>query len=342
MPETDLNSFESIQDIAIKIVQDKIKNNSIANEIKEHTIFLLGSKVVGKTTIINRFLDRDDTVKPTLALEYSFGRRTTSGQGIQKQVCNVWELGCLANSNQLVEVPVRSHGIENFSAIIILNLSEPSHIWVDLEAALNGLREAYKNNCHESDIIKGREKAKARVGLEHPDLNTLELLPFPCVIVGGKYDIFQDLDPEIKKHVCRCLRSIAHTIGAALIFYSVKNSALAKTMRDTMNHLGFGSPSNPFRTNSVDYNGPLVIAFGSDSWQKIGVAPSNADRIGIVYVTAVPQKEKDSDSIENDSVDKNQGFREAFIDELRTQKDEELLRLIKDIELKAKFETISV
>ncbi|XP_063709379.1 cytoplasmic dynein 2 light intermediate chain 1 [Culicoides brevitarsis] len=345
MTETAQN-FESIQDIAIKLVQEQMKNSNANNETKERTIFVLGSKGVGKTTIINRFLDRDDPARPTLALEYSFGRRTSPGQGVQKQVCNVWELGCLANSNQLVEVPVRSHGIENFFALIVLDLSEPAHIWTHLEASLNGLREAYRNNCHDAEITKGRERTREKIGNEHPDVNTLELFPFPCVIVGGKYDIFQDLDSEIKKHVCRCLRSIAHTIGAALVFYSVKNSALAKTMRDTMNHLGFGSPSNPFRSNSTDYNGPLIIAFGGDSWEKIGVTPSNSDRIGIVYVTAVPQKEK-KDQDNNSDTDKNAenkdlGFREAYIDELRAQKDEELLRLIKDIELKSKFETIIV
>lgn len=193
MPESDQPQFESIQDIAIKLVQKQLNDTSDTNETKERTIFVLGSKGVGKTTLINRFLDRDDPAKPTLALEYSFGRRTTPGQGVQKQVCNVWELGCLANSNQLVEVPIRSHGIENFYAIIVLDLSEPSHIWVDLEAALNGLREAYKNNCHDSEIVHGRERTRERVGGDHVDINTLELLPFPCVIVGGKYDIFQDL-----------------------------------------------------------------------------------------------------------------------------------------------------
>lgn len=143
--------------------------------------------------MINRFLDRDDPPKPTLALEYSFGRRTTPGQGVQKQVCNVWELGSLANANQLVEVPIRSHGIENFFAVIMLDLSQPERIWIDLERALNGLREAYKNNCHDSQIIQGRERTKERIGLEHSDVNTLELLPFSIVIIGGKYDIFQDL-----------------------------------------------------------------------------------------------------------------------------------------------------
>lgn len=205
MPETDKNSFESIQDIAIKLVQEQHKSNSSMNETKERTIFVLGSKGVGKTMMINRFLDRDDLARPTLALEYSFGRRTTPGQGVQKQVCNVWELGCLANSNQLVEIPIRSHGLENFFAIIVLDLSEPSQIWQHLEAALNGLREAYKNNCHDSEIVQGRERTRERVGHEHPDINTLELLPFPCVIVGGKYDVFQDLGSEyftIKSFKC--------------------------------------------------------------------------------------------------------------------------------------------
>lgn len=108
-----------------------------------------------------------------------------------------------------------------------------------------------------------------------------------------------------------------------------------------MNHLGFGSPSNPFRTGSVDYNGPLVIAFGTDSWEKIGVTPSNSDRIGITFSTQVPQVEGADPQIPDDPC-KDSGFREAYIDELRTQKDEELLRLIKDMEMKSKFETISV
>lgn len=36
-------------------------------------------------------------------------------------------------------------------------------------------------------------------------------------------------DPVIKRHVGRCLRSIAHVIGAALVYYSSQHSALSKT-----------------------------------------------------------------------------------------------------------------
>ena len=37
---------------------------------------LIGSKSVGKTTLIHRFLERDEAPKQTLALEYTFGRKT--------------------------------------------------------------------------------------------------------------------------------------------------------------------------------------------------------------------------------------------------------------------------
>ena len=35
-----------------------------------------GSKMSGKTTLIHRFLEREEAAKPTLAMEYTFGRRT--------------------------------------------------------------------------------------------------------------------------------------------------------------------------------------------------------------------------------------------------------------------------
>ena len=35
-----------------------------------------GSKGVGKTTLIHRFLEREEAPKQTLALEYTFGRKT--------------------------------------------------------------------------------------------------------------------------------------------------------------------------------------------------------------------------------------------------------------------------
>lgn len=251
----------------------------------------------------------------------------------------MWELGSLVNSNQLIEVPLRSHGLATFSAVIVLDLSLPDRLWTDLECVLNGLKQALEKNCSSKEIAEMEEAMRQKVGVDHVDLNTLEVLPFPVIIVGGKYDQFQNLDSEIKKHVCRCLRSIAHAIGAALIFYTSKNTALTKMTRDAMNYLGFGSPSNPFKTTAADHNGPIVIPFGADSWEKIGVTPTNSERIGLNYSSQIPQVGTEKVAIPDDPA-KDGGFRERVIDELRALKDEELMRLLKDTEMRMKFEAV--
>lgn len=104
----------------------------------------------------------------------------------------MWELGSLLNSNSLIEVPLRSHGMKNLAAVVVLDLSQPDRLWTELECALTGLKQAAMLYESSSETID-REVVRARVGLEHPDLNTLELFLFPVIIVGGKYDLFQNL-----------------------------------------------------------------------------------------------------------------------------------------------------
>lgn len=146
----------------------------------------------GKTTIINNFLDRDEPIKPTLALEYAYGRRSGTGQDIQKQVCNVWELGSLSNSHHLIDIPIKSHGLHNLYVVIVLDLSQPDRLWGDLERALNGLKQSISVNGDSSVVRRLQEKLVRLIGSEHPDLATLDIFPFPVLIIGGKYDKFQD------------------------------------------------------------------------------------------------------------------------------------------------------
>ena len=54
----------------------------------------------------------------------------------------------------------------------------------------------------------------------------------PIVILGGKYDLFQNMEPEKKKTVCKALRFFSHFYGATLQFYRYNhtcNNALIKT-----------------------------------------------------------------------------------------------------------------
>ena len=48
------------------------------------------------------------------------------------------------------------------------------------------------------------------LGEEHPDKDTLDPIPIPIVIVGTKYDLFQDFDPEQRKVICKTLRFVAY------------------------------------------------------------------------------------------------------------------------------------
>lgn len=106
-------------------------------------------------------------------------------------------------------------------------------------------------------------------------------------------------------------------------------------------HFGFGSPSKPFRTTSLDYNEPLVVWFGKDSWQQIGVGPTNSERIAVTYGAEIPQVKSDDEGLSVIDPVRDPNFREAVIDELRAQKDDELLRWIKDNEFRNKFQPVA-
>ncbi|CAG9798569.1 unnamed protein product [Chironomus riparius] len=339
------DSSETIQEIAFKLMLEQNKNDKILNGTTERTIFVLGSKGVGKSTMINNFLDRNEPIRNTLALEYSYARRTNlSGQSNQKLVGNIWELGSLANSSQLIDVPIKSHGLHYLSVVIMLNLSEPSELLIDLESALQGLKQSIGNNYSESEIREFREKVIERDShKDHPDINTLEVMPCQTVIIGGKYDLFENLDSEIRKHVVKFLRSISHTLGASLIFYSMKIPSLSKTVRDVMSNLAFNSPQHPIRVQKTDFNEPIMISAFNDSWEKLVVMPSNSERIGIQFSSQIEQNREKKENQEmsvNPANDVN--FRETIIDDLRAMKDDELIRLIKNSEIKLKFDSFNL
>lgn len=293
--------------------------------------------------MINSFLDRNEPIRPTLALEYSYARRSnSSGQSSQKLIANFWELGSLANSNQLIDVPIKSHGLRHMSAIIMLNLSEPGELSTDLESALQGLKQSISNNYSDGEIRQFRDKiVENSSSSDHPDINTLEVMPCTTIVVGGMYDKFENLEPEVKKHVVRFLRSVSHTLGAALVFYSTKVASLSKTVRDIINNLSFGSPQNPIRSHKTDYNEPILISSFSDSWEKIGVMPSNSERIAITFSSQI-QQSRSKENKETTDPAKDPNFRESVIDDLRAMKDEELFRLIKNSEMKVKFDSFNL
>ena len=130
------------------------------------------------------------------------------------------------------------------SVVIVLDLSKPEQLWNCLQIFIE------KVSIYHSTVIAGvttvslqlrsrvstvlreaepdlvqqmRERAWSRFGRDHPDRDLLDPLPLPLAILGSKYDIFQNMEPEKKKMVCRTLRFVAHTNGASLyvsIYYT--------------------------------------------------------------------------------------------------------------------------
>ncbi|XP_049808098.1 cytoplasmic dynein 2 light intermediate chain 1 isoform X2 [Schistocerca nitens] len=306
-------SSESLLEIAQRLCKEK-KQLPAATESKECSLLFMGNKGVGKTSLIYRFLDRNETAKPTLALEYAYGRK--SGKSLVKDVCHIWELGGGTLFSGLLQAPLascQSHGLKSLTVVLMLDLSLPKQLWLTLETLIQGLLSALRRQTG-SHLQELQEEAWLRVGKDH-----------------------QEFDPEKKKIVCRSLRYVAHTLGATLLFYSHRDTGLVKKAKDVLNHHAFGAL--PVKGISQDYNNPLLIPAGSDSMEQIGRgfgsfpqkgAGSALERWKHSFTTHFPQ-EAETNAIPDDPA-KDLNFREPLIDSLRAQKDEELERYRQEAE----------
>ncbi|XP_005998345.1 cytoplasmic dynein 2 light intermediate chain 1 isoform X3 [Latimeria chalumnae] len=142
---------DTLWDIALAEVQNK--ENSEDREtgeahIWERTVFFIGNKNGGKTTIILRCLDRDEPPKPTLALEYTFGRRAR-GHNTPKDIANFWELGGGISLSDLIHIPITVDSIRAFSLALVLDLSKPNDLWPTMEKLLQVSRNEVERVLNE-------------------------------------------------------------------------------------------------------------------------------------------------------------------------------------------------
>jgi dynein light intermediate chain 2 len=127
----------------------------------------------GKTSLIHRFLDRNEGAKETLALEYTFGRRAgkslvgselKGNEGMilimlcipqeiviidnrrsvlkqVKDVCHIWELGGGTLYPTLLSAPLAaaSNDLSHLTVILMLDLAAPHQLWFTLETLIQNL-----------------------------------------------------------------------------------------------------------------------------------------------------------------------------------------------------------
>ncbi|XP_075605244.1 cytoplasmic dynein 2 light intermediate chain 1 isoform X2 [Balearica regulorum gibbericeps] len=275
---------DTLWDLAIAEVEktENPDDNAKRVEVWEKSLLFMGSKNGGKTTVILRCLEREEIPKPTLALEYTFGRRARRHNS-PKDVAHFWELGGGTSLLELIRIPITSNNIRSFAVVLVLDLSKPNELWTTMEKLLQVTRN------HVNKILSKLEKTNPEVATEikqrmrnnlqrdHPDYELVDPFPIPLVIIGSKYDIFHEFDSEMRKIISKTLRFVSHYYGASLVFTS-KSEALLLKARVLINHLAFGYDKS--KSVSVDHNKPLFIPSGLDSLSQIGPPPACDSDIG--------------------------------------------------------------
>ncbi|XP_023935427.1 cytoplasmic dynein 2 light intermediate chain 1 isoform X2 [Bicyclus anynana] len=233
----------SIPDLAAQILS---KTGNEFSEDSARTIIIVGSKSVGKTNLMYSFLEKSDKPRETLVLEYSFGRKSSQKQGIEKTICHVWEYGGKLDMLRKVldAIPLRGRSFY----CVMIDLSKVKTIWNTLEICLQTIKESCINSM--------------------PEL----------LIIGGKYDAFKNYDGNTKKIISTTLRSVSMIYNAHLIFYSNKEPQLMKKAKEMLYNIGFGN-GIPLREKNTNSAKPLMIPKGLDNWDSIGVPMSNMEQV---------------------------------------------------------------
>ncbi|XP_051154726.1 cytoplasmic dynein 2 light intermediate chain 1 isoform X2 [Leptopilina boulardi] len=322
--------LENTRELALRLSleeENKRKNDGI--ETHERSIILLGSQGVGKTTMIYRFLDKDDTPKSTIAMDYSFGRK--AGKSLIKDVIHVWEVGHLSSS--LISAAMIGstliHSPHHVTIMIMLDLSKPEMIWSSLEESLSVVRSAMKMSYNEK-LIESMNNRRIREKRKDTE-KSVDPFPMRLCIIGGKYDEFKEFDSTKKGLIGRILRATAHALGATLHFHSSKDSALVRRTKDLLSFYGFGSQT--LKGNCADYEKPLTIIGGTDSFMAIELdLPGrllNLEKIKQIFISRIPQGTREE--IKLDDPANHPSFSEPIIDRLKNQREEEISFLLNEM-----------
>ncbi|KFW68001.1 Cytoplasmic dynein 2 light intermediate chain 1, partial [Pygoscelis adeliae] len=275
---------DTLWDLAIAEVEkrENADDDGKRVEVWEKSLLFMGNKNGGKTTIILRCLEREEIPKPTLALEYTFGRRARR-HNTPKDIAHFWELGGGTSLLELIRIPITSNNVRSFAVVLVLDLSKPNELWTTIEKLLQVTRN------HVNKILTKLEKTNPEVATEikqrmrnnlqrdHPDYDLVDPFPIPLVIIGSKYDIFHEFDSEMRKIISKTLRFVSHYYGASLVVAHIRN-LLRSGISQALSEILYAD--DIIKSLSVDHGKPLFIPAGLDSLSQIGPPPASDSDIG--------------------------------------------------------------
>ncbi|CAK4072712.1 unnamed protein product [Aphanomyces euteiches] len=312
--------------------EDKSSQQGETGDKDDSFLVVVGPKNSGKTSLVMYFLNPNklDEPKPTAALDYVYARRAVPGSN-RKAVAHIWELASSKKVLDLLKVPLSPERLPKSALMLVLDLSAPGEVVPSLVYWVNLIRKLL------ADTPSGftTEQALAKYGSTHPDRREVSPIPLPLLIVGSKYDTFRDEDSVKRKGLVQAVRYIAHSIGATVVFTSVKDKALATQFRATLSAAVYSTEAKT--TKEVEKG--LFIPAGTDTFEEIGLPKgarpadledANWDKRMRLWTKAAAElyasngvKETADEEEKDEAEDK---FPEPTIDALRKQKREELRR----------------
>lgn len=332
----------------VKIDPSKDLWQNIASNVKDtsgeqldQTVLIVGSRDSGKTSIIHRMLGQSTPVKPTTALEYSYGKREERNA---TQIAHFWELAQGSELSQLSDVVVTPESIHTVVLVIVVDCADATTMFETVNYWLKRIdrrvQEIFQKMRAKNSTTpeKMLAKARKRIGEDHPDISRMRISGIPTAIVANRLDLYKDNTVRLKTMV-RTLRYISHLYGASLIFTSEQEREATK-LRALLNSMIFQTPFDLKHLELDIEKGGVLLTAGRDSLTQIGdPAPttpvgfkpcgdSELDRWKAPMDEAFPPKATQQAGHDAEFLamlyDTAKGYGESTVDAMRKQKDEEL------------------
>uniref|UniRef100_H2YY77 Cytoplasmic dynein 2 light intermediate chain 1 n=1 Tax=Ciona savignyi TaxID=51511 RepID=H2YY77_CIOSA len=151
---------------------------------------------------------------------------------------HIWELGGGTHLSKLLDVPLTADTLRNMTIILVLDLSNPGEMWYTADTLLKAARSRIDATFHQMSKQdpglqqKFLKAAWNRIGgKDRSDAHIINPFPVPLVIIGSKFDKFQEMDADHKKVITLFIRYLALSNGATAMFMSSKIEATIKGLR---------------------------------------------------------------------------------------------------------------
>ena len=174
----------------------------------------MGPRNSGKSTLVQAFLQKDESPKPSTPLEYRYARHTVGTR--PAVVANVWELGggvsSTAHLSELIKAVMVPELLPRSVVAIVVDLSEPESAlntlvtWLDeVRCRCEEMQRELSLSAEGSALAAQARKATVKLWAEHQDMDAAAIeqvspLAVPVVVVGHKYDAFL----QASSRQCRC------------------------------------------------------------------------------------------------------------------------------------------